>query len=256
MKVTPILFSGPMVCALLREIEKPGTGKTQTRRVLKARRDVNFGCELAPCELAGEINQGNFDNSPYAPGDLLWVRETWCEGPIGRDGVVEDWRDFFYRATDHDVMGVDDGDGFSVLNADGSLRSPWRPSIHMPRRASRLTLEVTDVRVERLQDISEEDALAEGVLKVKDHCYVVRGFGYDESGLCHSRATIPFAQLWDSLNEARGAGWDVNPWVVAVTFKVHPVNIDALLEKLTKYAPVREQGDPAQAPPARSDCVA
>ncbi|MCV0371109.1 hypothetical protein [Filomicrobium sp.] len=262
MKVTPILFSGPMVCALLREIEKPGTGKTQTRRVLSPdnirfmRGGINepiVKCtptkEMLAEALEGARNMRLIEhvltwdcpgagyvmaNLKYAPGDLLWVRETWCEGPIGRDGVVEDWREYFYRATDHDVMGIDDGDGFSVLNADGSLKSPWRPSIHMPRRASRLTLEVTDVRVERLQDISEEDAIAEGVSRIA----TVGGAGWQDysGGVGFGDPRRSFLSLWDSLNEARGFGWDVNPWVVAVTFKVHRVNIDALLEKLTKYA--------------------
>lgn len=230
---SPMLFSGPMVRAIL------DGRKTQTRRVLKGRKDVNFGCELAPCELAGEINQGNFDNSPYAPGDLLWVRESGILTP-GRAGGSDLFRHDVPQTEATGFFWVRDtlawGAGYSAAGCSRAAAlatggSKVVPSIHMPRWASRLTLEVTDVRVERLQDISEDDAEAEGVTKVKDHCYVVRGFGYDESGLCHSRATIPFAQLWDSLNEARGVGWDVNPWVVAVTFKPHAANVDALLSQ-------------------------
>ena len=102
----------------------------------------------------------------------------------------------------------------------------WRPSIHMPRIASRLTLEVTEVRLQRLHEITEEEALEEGVVRVREHCHVIRGFGYDAAALCHSSAITPFAQLWDQIN---GAGaWDANPFVVAITFKPHLVNIDAL----------------------------
>lgn len=216
-KDKPILFSGPMVRALLEG------RKTQTRRVLKGRKDVNFGCELAPCELAGEINNGDYDNSPFAPGDLLWVRETWT-ARMTHGWTIADARSRMYQ--EQILYRADDGESI-----DG-----WWPSIHMPREFSRLTLEVTGVRVERLQDISEEDAEAEGVTKVKDHCYVVRGFGYDEAGLCHSRATIPFAQLWDSLNEPRGFGWEANPWVVAVSFRVHHANVDDVLAKIEEAA--------------------
>jgi hypothetical protein len=90
-------------------------------------------------------------------------------------------------------------------------------------------LEVTAVRVQRLQEISDDDALAEGVTKVRDHCYVIRGIDYDEIGLCHSGPIAPFAKLWDSLNAERGFGWDQNPWVIALTFVVHQQNVDQLL---------------------------
>ncbi len=99
----------------------------------------------------------------------------------------------------------------------------------MPRWASRITLEVTDVRVQRLQEISQEDALAEGVTKVRDHCYVIRGIDYDEIAHCHSCPIARFAKLWDSLNAERGFGWDQNPWVCATSFIVHQMNVDDFL---------------------------
>ena len=124
----------------------------------------------------------------FATGDTLWVRERW-------------------------TLAADDArpDGFPVYLADGTPKAPhgpWRSPIHMPRWASRITLEVTDVRVERVQDIGEEDAKAEGV---------------DWEVWEHGGEPIPptslFHELWDSINAKRGYGWDANPWVWVVSFK-------------------------------------
>ncbi len=95
------------------------------------------------------------------------------------------------------------------------------PSIHMPRWASRLTLRVTDVRVQRVQDISQEDAISEG-LEWVDRTWGVKGFA-------PSWCAVPkesFKVLWDSLNAKRGYGWDINPWVAVLTFEVEKRNID------------------------------
>lgn len=234
-KDKPILFSGTMVRAILREIECPGTGKTQTRRILKcgmpeppsidnvvhhparherpyldAYNKTSWWCwwtrDDRPCE--------QFD-AKYAVGDLLWVRETWCHTGTG-----------VWKPSDVHMA----GDGKIIYRADNDDRSAgWFPSIFMVRSASRLTLEVTDVRVERLQDISEADALAEGVTKVREHCYVIRGFDYDTAGLCHSSATTPYAKLWDYINGADA--WETNPFVVAISFRPHLINIDAFLKQ-------------------------
>lgn len=128
---------------------------------------------------------------PYGqPGDRLWVRETWAEGPSGP----------IYKA-DFDTS---DGFGSVVINMRTGETCPlrWRSPIHMRRKHSRLTLEITDVRVERVQDISEADAWAEGVERID------------------KEPRIAFANAWDALNAKRGYGWDVNPWVRAISFRV------------------------------------
>ncbi len=249
-----ILFSAPMIRALLREVEAPGTGKTQTRRILTPQNFTLLGhdfkfhrpdAEILASALYGARDfrwiEGAFSwlaepggiNSMavavqgrgkpiYAPGDRLWVREAWCA-----DGAT-DGQTALYRATELGAVILDDGDGFAVTNQDGSLRSPWRPSIHMPRWASRLTLYVTEVRVERLNSISEADALAEGVVnngrmdgESWAHCYVpgvTKGYEADPVA-CYS-------SLWEDIN---GAGaWAQNPWVIAISFIPKMGNIDAI----------------------------
>lgn len=162
MKERPILFSAPMVQAIL------AGSKTQTRRVVKSP-----GME-SPCPY-GEI------------GDFLWVRETWGV----RDGMI------VYRANDED-MPLDKGE-------------KWKPSIHMWRNASRITLEITNVRIERLQEISESDARAEGVSKYEGECPL--------RNKRLNKYQLQFAALWDSINAKRGLGWDVNPFVWVIEFK-------------------------------------
>jgi len=180
----PIIFNGAMVRAIL-----DGT-KTQTRRVVKPCKDKNMGISLTACELAGEINQGDFTNSFYGQvGDRLWVRETFQRAG-GNTG-------YWYAATDSKA---DDGN---------SPVSHWKPSIHMPREASRITLEITGVRVERLQDISEEDAKAEGC--------VVRDIIYSDEPPSSCLYKEQFRLICESIN---GTGsWEANPWVWVVEFK-------------------------------------
>lgn len=219
----PILFSGPMIRALL------GRRKTQTRRVLKPQpepRDFrNTSPEAAkwfhdPVRggmwIADGVAVGPF-KSP-APGDRLWVREAWtnlADDPLsdlamsGRTGIA-------YYADDADEC---------------CIPPRWRPSIHMPRRASRLTLIVTDVRVQRLQEISELDAVAEGCRPFFDHGNPREYVG--PNGTVHQMAPLlgpldDFRRLWNSLNAERGYGWEVNPWVCALTFTVHRTNIDEM----------------------------
>lgn len=227
----PILFSGAMVRAILKEIEKPGTGKTQTRRMLKPQ-PVPFwiGSEGRWSETAIEYTDGRdwprvrlgrvitVQEVRFRPGMRLWVRETWQALSFGD-----------YVPTMHHVSDVRYAATDPMGDAHKEVRGySWRPGIHMPRWASRLTLTVTDVRVQRLQELTEADALAEGVVKVGSPGYVVPGFDYDLAGLAHNNPVTPFAKLWDSINGKRdGCGWDANPWVVAVSFTPELRNIDA-----------------------------
>lgn len=146
------------------------------------------------------------DKSPYEVGMILWVRETWMpetEGGIPTGGYI-------YRATDRPES--DNGDPLK-----------WTPSIFMPRKASRITLEITGVKLERLQDISEEAAKAEGI----GHGFMMNAGWPDyqhvnPQGVCELTQDTPkmsFASLWDSLNAKRGYGWDVNPMVRCITFR-------------------------------------
>lgn len=194
MKERPILFSAPMVRAILADT------KTQMRRVVKPRKDPDFGCQMAPSEIAGDKHAERL--CPYGqPGDRLWVRETWAFGI-------------------HALAAARDEDGPFVYAADPMAQQQrlcdrWRPSIHMPRWASRITLEITSVRVEQLQDISIEDAKAEGVWtheSVVSDC--MNHFGIDALAVNPRRA---FQMLWDQINGP--SSWSVNPWVWVVEFK-------------------------------------
>ena len=190
MKERPILFSGSMVRALL-----AGT-KTQTRRVAKPVRHPDLGNVYAPGALVLEHEpQHVIDRCcPYGrPGDRLWVREAFMHEPA----------DFCWEAS----VSVPCRPAETVYRADFPNSQPgegWKPSIHMPRNLSRILLEITSVHVERLQDISEADALAEGV----PHSLNLPGGRF---------ARENFEHLWWTIN---GDGsWESNPWVWVVEFK-------------------------------------
>jgi hypothetical protein len=217
----PILFSAPMVRALL-----AGT-KTQTRRVLALRGHKSFSqfgasdtkgydwhfrdaCmrwhDLRDAELRAKLR--------IAVGDRLYVREAFS-GPWGcRRLPPRDW------PVGAPIWLWSDGDPL-----DGDWTKP-KPGIHMPRWASRLTLLVTDIRVQRLQDCSEEDAIAEGV-DLERYVPVSDSAGQHSCG--EAEPTDPIEEyrvLWGSIN---GAGsWADNPWIVAISFTVHQQNIDAM----------------------------
>lgn len=183
----PILFSGEMVRAIL------DGRKMKTRRVIKPQPDtVWHDTSAVPHTYYDGIRELN---CPYGqPGDLLWVRETWGVSAFlnkVKPSELKQSAQVSYR-----------------VDATGSELSHfvWRPSIFMPRWASRITLEVTGVQVERLNDISEEDARAEGVHP--NQLTTIQPY----------RAA--FCGLWDSINEKRGYGWLDNPWVWVVEFKV------------------------------------
>jgi hypothetical protein len=181
MRERPILFSDPMVRAIL------AGRKTQTRRLATQR---HFSEELHARALAVGVEAALLEmpdpphvRSPFgAPGDLLWVRECFaCPESVT-----------YYRADEADLL---------------PPGARWTPSIHMPRWASRLTLLITSMRVERLQAIAEEDARAEGVAP---HEYP---YCADDS-----RYRMSFARLWDSL-AAEGSRWSDDPWVWVVGFE-------------------------------------
>ncbi|MBJ9897369.1 hypothetical protein [Burkholderia cenocepacia] len=210
----PILFSGPMVRAILEG------RKTQTRRVMKHQPpddvapitlarynptiiDRNGDVEPGPEIFGAFSDDGEWGcKSPFGePGDRLWVREThlnwWKLDEANPDGP---------RVFSH----------VAAYAADGYELQPgetWIPSIHMLRAASRITLEITSVHVERLQSISESDARDEGVTIADHH---MRSYS---AGAFRPPSIRAFHDLWDSLNASRGHGWDVNPWVWVIEFK-------------------------------------
>jgi len=196
MKEKPILFNSEMVRAIM------DGRKTQTRRVIKPQpvyiesssrwRWAKTGAVTASREWYEYMS--SLDHCPYGkPGDLLWVRETWALD-AGFDGVKPSdissyWGGIYYRANGDKPAGK------------------WRPSIFMPRWASRLTLRVKSVKAERLQGISDGDCLAEGISP------------RDVAALGHVDARPLLRQLWDNINAKRGYGWDANPWVWVIEFE-------------------------------------
>lgn len=235
----PILFSAPMVLALL------GGRKTQTRRLLRMRGHKSFS-QFGPSDTKGydwhfrdsHLRWHDLRHSellarlPWAVGDRLWVRETWA----------------CHWATDDQAPAAIDPKAWSARYlADGFIRPAFsdgsealadqfrktRVSIHMPRWASRVTLTVTDVRVQRLQEISEEDAQAEGVEReifppawptMYERAYWK---GYENHKAAHRDTAVgSFSSLWTSIH---GPGaWDANPEVVAISFRCEHRNIDAV----------------------------
>lgn len=211
LKERPILFSAPMVRALL-----AGT-KTQTRRVvklasLKPSRSAPYEWELTECN--GDVTcytaaQLVEKKCPYGrPGDRLWVREAFALAPACSDpdpDFEDDWH-VVYRASESDPDA-------KWIGEDGIAVSPWKPSIHMPRWASRITLAITEVRVQRLHDLTEEEARAEGVERHDDDG--VTYYGPLNNG--HACARVEFERLWNEINGADS--WVANPWVWAISFK-------------------------------------
>ena len=193
MKEHPILFSAPMVRAIL------DGRKTQTRRVMKPQPVLCDGMwDWKDCQWMddgiGFPASGIIDHSPYGvPGDRLWVWEAFC-----KCDRTDEFTTMCFRAED-----------------DTCDDAKWTPSIHMPRWASRIILEVIGVRVESLQDISEKDAKAEGVESYSDDGVIY----YGEFGKGDCRPDREFSRLWDSINAKRGFSWKSNPWVWVIEFE-------------------------------------
>lgn len=219
MKERPILFSAPMVRAVL------SGSKTQTRRVITGRvpreaalllwlSDDSFDASLAADPENGWC--------PYGyPGDRLWVRETHAQFAIGnKSGLAPQC--VAYRAT------CGDDNGFDYVHEDGGLMrvqvTKWTPAIHMPRWASRITLELTNVSAQPLCDVREDDAIAEGAQFHNGRGVGHSGWRHDrDHGVVYPTARDSFRALWDSINGKRpGCSWKDDPWAWVLTFRVVP----------------------------------
>lgn len=258
----PMLFSAPMVRAILEG------RKTQTRRLLTPATTLFNG---APWYKAAKAQTWDWDGAwvdagPSPAGNVgPYLKLAWKSGDANpfEDTVHRIYArvqvgDRIWGREAHTIVGTVDP-GWVLYRASGyaaecqrhGFDNPpdestvkWRPSIHMPRWTSRLTLVVTDVRLERLQDISEDDACAEGIVHYEGvvGCIgtphgpsEIMGHGFyepsihpeDEVETWHDNGIDAFVDLWNSIN-AKRAPWDSNPWVIATTFEVHKQNIDRM----------------------------
>lgn len=225
MKERPIIFNSEMVKAIL------GSRKTQTRRVIKPQPIWH------PKKRFWDLNQivkgqsfsweeGSLPNElinfcPYGKiGDRLWVRETWCNYIPQKRQVLNNYRGDNYQVIYKASHKMADMEGFKDIVLEQELK--WKPSIFMPRWASRINLEITDIRVERVQDITPEDCEAEGIVGTT-RSSPVTGKPYETyycQGLEYTTPTLAFKVLWGSINYKRGYGWEVNPYVWIIEFKV------------------------------------
>jgi hypothetical protein len=206
-KERPILFSGPMVLAIL------DGRKTQTRRIIKPqpKHDQFELCNFAKSKVARDGTSYPAEDERFGICDVdgewsiecrhkrvcdrMWVRETWaplCDFDLEFGAM--------YRADNYP--------------SDKVVDFKWKPSIHMPRWASRITLEITGVRVERLQDVSEADAMAEGCERIELGPHEVHGMGVHPMTSTYGAA---FADLWERINGFDS--WDANPWVWVIEFR-------------------------------------
>jgi hypothetical protein len=186
MKMKPILFSTPMVQAIL------DGRKTQTRRVIK----IDDAPENWKISIAGTsiVRTEPYDVKlpRYAAGDILWVRETWSKDENG---------EYVYRTN----YGTTEDDSFPPS------MFKWKPSIHMPREAARIFLRVTNVSVERLQEITVDDCRLEGCCS--SDCLQTGPHSPD------CKCDTLFYNVWNDISAKRGYGWDKNPWVWVVKFE-------------------------------------
>lgn len=232
-----------MVRGLIREVERPGAGKTQTRRILKLDGMLDPMPDLWEAKKIDGVwwfvsehpDCSGRQKAPvrFAKGDRLYVREAWAEVGTYDPGLIVTRADYPACVPRH----------YENVPPAGEVK--WRPGIHMPRAGSRLTLTVTDVRVQRLQEISEADAIAEGATSRPNcHGFEDRDDGWcmdwtrvgqaskwasdgktlHERDVCLATARHAFANVFDAINGT--ASWNANPWVVAVAFTVEKRNID------------------------------
>lgn len=225
-RILPILFNTEMVRAIL------DGRKTCTRRVIKPQWEECPTCKYIHNEYIYDKLAKNVycarcgypmepeRRSPYQPGDILYVRETWqyLYELDGNEQVIEDTGKYYYAATDTIPF-----DTYVDENGVKHDHAPWRPSIHMPKEAARIWLKVTDVRVERLRDIDEDGALREGAQGIRcDHvalgehgCTDCMNTGWIEP------PQVGFMQIWDSTikkSDIDSYGWNANPYVFVIEF--------------------------------------
>lgn len=276
----PILFSAPMILAIIREIEHPGTGKTQTRLALKPQPELySEGRWHVFGPWGGVAGVRTLDVPEEAvnfvriqPGDRIWVKEGWCDehplaiqagrysqpGTAGIPGPPPVSYRTIYRvdgeplhiwrsaSSDHPYFTLDGPSDeiaarYPTVSSNFNRRDGkgvfWNSARYMPRWASRLTLYVTDVRVDRLQDITNEDCIAEGVPLHPNTRAPREGPAIDDFARKHGLISYygaAYRDIWKSIN---GAGaWDANPWVVAYTFIPRLGNIDTLPATLQEAA--------------------
>ena len=212
MKEYPIIFSSPMIRAILEN------RKTQTRRVAKLINQIaenHSGVRVwwkdGTVSMSREAMYTPSLREPFegiacpygVPGDRLWVRETWIPVHHGSYEVFD--RKIGFGDRPAIVYAADPGVGYHEVW--DNYKGKWHPSIFMPRWASRITLEITEVRVQRVQEISANDCLAEGI-----------ELGCVTSD-CSPKLEPAYQRLWDSINAKRGYGWDKNPWVWCLSFR-------------------------------------
>lgn len=230
MKETGLMFKAPLVRAILDDL------KTQTRRIAKLPHMNPLGewepttvggpgggrtrdGKEVPLQIAlGHTRTGDVICAPIQPGDRIYVRETFVQGyeydavtdrlrthdAAGKELPMKTW----FRATETPTWCGDDG---------WEVNTPWKPAIHMPKSLARIWLEVTGVRAERLQDISNEDAIAEGVNRIShgregDYYSAIRNEQHPKNWTYPDDA---FRELWEST----GGDWAANPWVWVIDFK-------------------------------------
>lgn len=243
-KERPILMSAPMVRAIL-EGRKNQTRRTRSLNKFCANVPVGFAIDYFVEEQTNEWlaisdkEDGEFPFSfspwikcPYGNlGDRLWVRESfkkWCID--GTDTVEDGWWTVRYRADNTiqkhcatwDCCATDDSPTEVGCEKEPDI---WTPSIHMPRWASRILLEITGIRVERLQDISWDDCLSEGILQKQEHDYTVY-FDYLKNDYLASNPKESYQSLINKINGPKT--WDENPWVWVVEFMVIEVKGDRM----------------------------
>lgn len=198
-KNKPIIFSTEMIRAIL------NGNKKQTRRVIKPQPIWDDGIWYWKNHYfspeAFNIGNDKFikEKCPYQIGQTLWVRETWSKIYIDWPPEENTEYEYEYKA---DIGNKYPGE-WPEEYKDNEACGRWKPSIFMPREAARLFLNITNIKAEKIQDITEEDAKAEGVQPDKETG------SYVDSFMC----------LWDRLNKKRGFGWDVNPWVWVIEFE-------------------------------------